>query len=74
VGPGQRNTRAPLIITVRDHKGTVVATRRIPEMLLEKRTYRSLLLYDVGCAGVLSLTAQLGGSRRTEKINLACGE
>ena len=73
-GPGEFNMTTPLVITVRNEQGRVVATRRIANMLVNQRTYRSILLQDAGCAGVLQLTAELGASRRTERIELACGE
>lgn len=74
VGPGQHNIRTPLTITVRDARGRLLGTRRIADMLAEGRTYRSLLLHDVACAGAINLTAEFGTSRRTEEIDLACGE
>jgi hypothetical protein len=73
-GPGEHSSQAPLTITAMDARGKILGTRRIGGMLLQSRTYRSLLLHDVGCAGTLKLTAQLGASRRTETIELACGE
>jgi hypothetical protein len=73
-GPGEHNLGTPLILTARDARGRVLGRRRIPQMLAGARTYRSLLLQDVGCAGTIRLSAQLGTSVRTEDIALPCGE
>lgn len=73
-GPGQHNLTAPLTITARDEQGRLLGTRRMANLLVEARTYRSVLLHDVACAGVIRLTAQLGASSRSEEITLACGE
>lgn len=73
-GPGEHNATAPLVITARNAKGKTLATRRISAPLLGSTTHRSLALYEVGCAGTLTLTATLGKARRTETIDLACGE
>lgn len=74
VGPGQHNIDTPLIITVRDSKGKLLKTRTIPGMMVETKTYRGFILEEAGCAGVITLTAKLGTSTRTEKLDLACGE
>lgn len=74
VGPGEHNLATPLIITVRNRQGRILATRRIRGMLAGARTFRSLVVYDAGCAGTLRITAQLGSSVRSEEIALECGE
>jgi hypothetical protein len=73
-GPGEHNLRTPLVVTVRDRRGRVLGRRRITEMLTGTRTHRSILLHNVGCAGTITLSAQLGASTRTEEIALNCGE
>lgn len=74
VGPGEHNLATPLIVTVRNEQGRVLARRRIGDMLVGERTFRSLVLYDAGCAGTVDISAQLGSSSRAERIALACGE
>ena len=73
-GPGQHNLETPLVITVRDADGKTIATRTVAGMLTETKTVRSIILYDVGCAGLLSLEARLGRSMRAVEIWLRCGE
>ena len=73
-GPGQHNLETPLVIIIRDADGKTVAERIVQGMLAETRTVRSIVLYDVGCAGLLSLEARLGRSVRAEEISLPCGE
>ena len=74
VGYDQHNLGTPLIITVKDFEGRIVGQRTIDGMLAEPKTYRSLFLHDVGCAGVLRFEARLGPSVRSEEITLPCGE
>jgi hypothetical protein len=73
-GPGEHNLRTPLVLTVRNARGRVLATRSFPSMLAGRRTYRSILVHDAGCEGALTLTARLGSSVRTERVSLDCGE
>jgi hypothetical protein len=74
VGPGQHNLRSPLKLIARDESGKLISTRTIEDILVEPKTYRSMLLHEVGCVGTISLTAQLGQSVRTEEVQLGCGE
>jgi hypothetical protein len=73
-GPDERILTVPLVITVRNEKGKLVASRTITRILAGKAYVRSILLKDVGCAGPLGLEARLGKSVRREKINMLCGE
>lgn len=73
-GPGEHNLATPLILTIRNEQGRVLARRRIAGMLAGERTFRSLAVYDAGCAGTLTVTAQLGASTRSEQVALVCGE
>jgi hypothetical protein len=73
-GPGEHNLTTPLILTARDEMGRVLGRRRIAGIFAKGRSYRSMLLHDVGCAGTIRLTAQLGTSTRTETVSLPCGE
>lgn len=73
-GPGEHNLTTPLVLTARDERGRVLGRRRIAGIFARGRSYRSMLLHDVGCAGTIRLTAQLGSSTRTETVSLPCGE
>lgn len=73
-GPGEHNLGLPLIITIRDVEGKVLANRRIDHILAETTTQFSLILYEQGCGGEISLEARLGRSVRVEEISLDCGE
>ena len=73
-GPAEHNLTVPLILTARDARGRVLGNRRFEGILAGRRTQRSLLLHDVGCAGAIRLTAELGASRRSEEVRLPCGE
>ncbi len=74
IGPDQFNTTIPFVIEAKRKNGTKIGQRIIQNMLLEKNTLRSLILYNVGCEGTIVLTAKFGKSVRTEKIELPCGE
>lgn len=73
-GPGEHNATLPLVIEIKNDQGKLLAKKEFKQMLLGASTFRSMVIYDVGCAGVLSMTATFGASVRTEEIILACGE
>ena len=73
-GDEESNSRTPLIITVRNFHGKVIANHASKGMLLEKKTVRSILLHEVGCAGKMRIEARFGVSVRTETISMDCGE
>jgi hypothetical protein len=73
-GDEESNSRTPLIITVRDAHGKVIVSHKFKGMLLEKKTVRSILLHEVGCAGELHIEARFGVSVRNETISMDCGE
>jgi hypothetical protein len=73
-GPEERNLTVPLTLTALDAKGKVLASRTMTRILAGKVYVRSILLKDVGCAGLIRLEARLGASVRREKIEMDCGE
>lgn len=73
-GPEEASLAVPLTITAFDAKGKVLSTRTMTHILAGKTYVRSILLRDVGCAGLIRLEARLGASVRREKIEMDCGE
>ena len=73
---GQQNVRMPLRVTARNARGRVLGDRRLTEMLTSEtgRAYFPLWLRDTGCAGIITVTATLGGQSKTETLTLHCGE
>lgn len=64
----------PLVIRVVDSDGNVLDSRTIETLLLNQRTYRTMLFEDGGCAGEVTIEAKLGTSVKRETLNMMCGE
>jgi hypothetical protein len=75
-GGEEANVDVPLVLEARNGKGRVIATRTVKTVLTsgQGRAVKGLWLYDVGCAGPLTVTARLGKIRRETKIKMVCGE
>lgn len=67
-------TETPLIITVYDSEGDVLAQRKIDGLLLETKTYRTMMFEEGVCAGEITVEAKLGASVKRETLNMMCGE
>ncbi len=67
---------APLKIVAKDAKGKVLGQRNAEPTLADKdgKAAAALMLYDVGCAGKVTITAMMGKSWKTSIIDFACGE
>ncbi len=64
-----------LSITVRaGDENELVAQREIDGLLLDKTTYRAIMIDDAGCMGKITIEAKFGKSERSENITLNCGE
>jgi len=64
----------PLTIRVLDSDGKVLDSRTIDSLLLNQRTYRTMLFEDGTCAGEITIEAKLGTSVKRETLNMMCGE
>ena len=73
---GQQNVAQPLVITVTDAKGKVLAKRSYTAVLTNDagRMHAALWVKDIGCAGAVLFVAKLGPSSQTTKLDFACGE
>ena len=74
---GKENIALPLSIVARGRGGKVIGQRRFKDSLLtsaDGRVWKSLWLQDVGCAGIIRVTATLGRSIKSTSIALDCGE
>ena len=73
---GRQNVRTPVTLAARRAGGRTIATRTFSDTLTsgEGRAVLSLRLADVGCAGLIRVTATFGRQRRSEEIELNCGE
>ncbi|MEM6476944.1 MAG: hypothetical protein AAF687_12325 [Pseudomonadota bacterium] len=71
---GQIFSETPLFITVYDSKGSVIKQRKIERLLLEKTTYRTMMLEDASCMGEITVEAKMGNSVQREDLNMLCGE
>lgn len=67
-------TETPLIITVYDSEGDVLTQRKIDGLLLETKTYRTMMFEEGVCAGEITVEAKLGASVKRETLNMMCGE
>ena len=74
--PVEQHTDTPLKIRVTDGKGKVLASRRFDSILITEkgRVYLPLWVRNAGCAGKLTASVQFGSQRRSEVIELHCGE
>ena len=74
--PGEEgNADGPLVVTVDDAKGRVLANRRFPGLFFSKgRTVETLLVPNATCAGRIKISATLGRQARSERAALMCGE
>lgn len=72
---GEQNVNRPLTITARAGR-RVLGQRRFASALTSPsgRVYLPLWLKDVGCAGQIRVEVRFGSERRTESLNLNCGE
>jgi hypothetical protein len=73
---GEQNIPQALTLTATDSKGKVLAKRILPSLLTSKdgNATPGLWVRDVGCAGAVTFSAQLGANKRTVKLNFDCGE
>ena len=74
-GPPGELVEQPLTLVARA-KGKVLAQRRFDSLLTnaQGRTWKALWLNDVGCAGLIEVTATIGRSARKSALSLDCGE
>ncbi len=72
---GEQFIERPLTITARAGR-RVLAQRRFNSMRTSPggRVYLPLWLKDVGCAGVIRVEVTFGRERKSESLNLPCGE
>jgi hypothetical protein len=75
-GGHEANVPGPLIIEARDYRGRIVARRVVTNLLTSRagRAVRGLWLQEVGCAGIIRVSARLGPMQRSVQISLPCGE
>lgn len=73
---GEQNVSQPLVLTATDAHGEVLAKRTFPSLLTSEAgsVTAPLWVHDVGCAGRVAFTAQLGSTRRTVTLDFNCGE
>jgi hypothetical protein len=72
---GEQNIERPLTVTARAGR-RVLAQRRFGAMLTSEagRTYLPVWIKDAGCAGLVRIEVSFGRERKTESLNLPCGE
>ncbi len=73
---GQQNLTQPVVLTATGENGKVLARRAVRDGLTseEGKMVAPLWVRDVGCAGPVTFTAQLGASRQAVRLNFNCGE
>lgn len=71
----QANVSLPLRLTAM-RKGKLLASRTVKDILIPEKgpAYTGLWLNDVGCAGSVEVTAQIGSSEKIATLDLDCGE
>jgi hypothetical protein len=72
---GQQNVERPLIVTARAGR-RVLAQRRFNGLLTSEqgRVYLPLWIKDAGCAGQIRVEVSFGRERKSESLDLPCGE
>ncbi|MDR2856730.1 MAG: hypothetical protein LBV50_02660 [Novosphingobium sp.] len=75
-GAGEQTVSRPLILTATGAGGKVLASRTLKDVLIGDAGNATLPLWvrDVGCAGRVVFTAQLGSVKRTVTLDFKCGE
>jgi hypothetical protein len=73
---GEQFVETPLKIVVTDGTGKNLASREFPALLIPAggRVYMPVWLANAGCAGEIKVNAQFGEQRRSEVLELHCGE
>jgi hypothetical protein len=69
-------TTTPLVVTAKDGRGRVLATRRFTSVLIPMRggTWNALWLRNATCGGKVRVEARFGAQVRRATLNLDCGE
>jgi hypothetical protein len=72
---GEQNVNRPITITARSGR-RVLGQRRFATTLTSNagRAYLPLWLKDVSCAGTIRVDVSFGNTRRSESLELNCGE
>ncbi len=67
---------SPLKIVAKNAKGKILGQRIAEPTLTNKdgNAAAGLMLYDVGCAGKMTITATMGKLSKSTVLNLDCGE
>lgn len=71
----EENSTRPLVLTVKDRKGKVLASRTFGFMLIgSPGLVQSVMLRDASCLGPITIEASFNGQKKKTTVDMACGE
>lgn len=73
---GEQNIAQPVTLIATDSHGKVLAKRVVASVLTSESgsVTPALWVRDVGCAGTVNFTAQIGTAKRSVRLSFDCGE